>query len=205
MEPDWEKLAEEWDEDYIGLVAEVDCTAEGKPLCDENGVSGFPTLKYGNPLSLDDYQGARSYAELSKFARENLKPTCSPTNMDLCDDEKKKQIKEYMTMSMSDLESRVVDFETKLEKAEEAFQEEVSKLQATYDRMTEEKEANLAALRDSGLGLLRSVKIVKSMDVKDELWFPWRLCGMVWYGSQLASMFMLEIFFTFVPLPFGWW
>ena len=27
------------------LVAHVDCTAEGKPLCDANGVKGFPTLK----------------------------------------------------------------------------------------------------------------------------------------------------------------
>ena len=33
MAPDWEKLAGEWDGHDIGLIAEVDCTTEGKPLC----------------------------------------------------------------------------------------------------------------------------------------------------------------------------
>mmetsp|Transcript_4647 Transcript_4647/g.8847 ORF Transcript_4647/g.8847 Transcript_4647/m.8847 type:complete len:226 (-) Transcript_4647:148-825(-) len=169
MEPDWKQLAEEWDGHEIGLVAEIDCTAEGKSLCDDNGVTGFPTLKYGNPAALDDYQGARSFVELSKFAQENLKPTCSVANIDLCDDETKKQIEEYLTMPLPDLESKVSELEATLEKAEEAFKEEVSKLQAAYERIMEEKEAKLAAARDSGLNLLRSVKIVKSMDVKDEL------------------------------------
>lgn len=29
------------------MIADVDCTAEGKSLCDEQGVQGFPTIKYG--------------------------------------------------------------------------------------------------------------------------------------------------------------
>merc|ERR1740129_2530421 len=50
MAPDWENLAEEWADDAIGLVAEVDCTAEGKPLCDANGVKGFPTLNLATQI-----------------------------------------------------------------------------------------------------------------------------------------------------------
>jgi thiol-disulfide isomerase/thioredoxin len=39
--PDWNKLMEAFPGDKAGkLVAEVDCTAEGKPLCDANGVKG---------------------------------------------------------------------------------------------------------------------------------------------------------------------
>lgn len=50
MASDWEKLAEEWKDHAVGLIAEVDCTEEsGKPLCEEYGVEGFPTLMYGDP------------------------------------------------------------------------------------------------------------------------------------------------------------
>jgi hypothetical protein len=26
------------------LIGDVDCTAKGKPLCDANGVKGYPTI-----------------------------------------------------------------------------------------------------------------------------------------------------------------
>jgi len=169
MKPDWEKLAQEWDGHAVGMVAEVDCTAEGKPLCDANGVRGFPTLKFGDPSNLEDYQGGRSYGDLSKFAQENLKPVCSPSNIDLCDDEKKKQIEEYMALSMTDLDSKITEFEAKLEEAEETFKTEVSKLQAAYQQLSEDKDAKLASVKDAGLGLAKSVKIAKAKASNDEL------------------------------------
>lgn len=169
MKPDWEKLAEEFDGDKVGLVAEVDCTTEGKPLCDANGVRGFPTLKYGDPTSLEDYKGSRSYDDLSSFAKENLKPVCSPSNIDLCDADKKKQIEEYMKMSASDLDAKIEAEEKKLEKAEEDFKEAVGKLQAEYQKLSEDKDAKLAEVKASGLGLLKAVKAKKAKEGSDEL------------------------------------
>jgi hypothetical protein len=169
MKPDWEKLSEEWDANEIGLIADVDCTAEGKPLCDANGVKGFPSLKWGDPTALEDYQGGRTYTDLAKFAADNLKPVCSPTKIDLCDDEKKKQIEEYMAMSTEDLDAKITEFEGKLEEAEETFKEAVSQLQATYQKLQEDKDEKLAAVKDSGLGLLKSVKSAKAKATKDEL------------------------------------
>merc|ERR1712050_239896 len=170
MAPDWEKLSKEWDGHAVGLVAEIDCTAEGKPLCDANGVKGFPTLKYGDPAGLDDYQGGRSLKDLTKFATENLKPVCSVSNLDLCDDEKKAKIQEFMKMSDSELEAKIKDEEKKLEKAEEDFKEAVSKLQAEYQKLSEEKDEKIAEVKGSGLGLLKSVKASKAKDgSKDEL------------------------------------
>merc|ERR1712003_100494 len=89
------------------LVADVDCTAAGKPLCDSNGVRGFPTIKYGDPGALEDYKGGRDYAALKKFADENLKPMCSPSNLDLCDDDKKQEIEDMMELSVEDLNSQI--------------------------------------------------------------------------------------------------
>merc|ERR1711903_187187 len=103
MAPDWEKLSGEWEGHDIGFVAEVDCTEEGKPLCDANGVKGFPTLKYGDPADLQPYEGGRGEAELKKFASTKLGPQCGVKNLDLCDDAKKAQISEFQAMGASKL------------------------------------------------------------------------------------------------------
>lgn len=169
MAPDWEKLAEEWEGNDVGLVAEVDCTADGKALCDSNGVRGFPTLKYGDPSSLDDYQGGRSFDALSAFAKENLKPICSPSNLDICDDDKKKQIEELLAKSEEELSAAIAAEEKKLDDAEEDFKKEVEKLQKTYQSLMEEKDAKMAAVKQAGLGLMKSVKAAKAKAAKDEL------------------------------------
>merc|ERR1712232_1424178 len=170
MAPDWEKLSKEWDGDKIGLVAEVDCTAEGKPLCDANGVKGFPTLKHGDPTSMGDYSGGRSYSDLSKFAKANLKPVCSPSNLDLCDDEKKKAIEEMMALSADEIEKKIADEEKKLDAAEADFKAEVEKLQATYQKLMSDKDEKIAEVKAAGLGLLKSVAAAKKKGgSKDEL------------------------------------
>merc|ERR1711907_358061 len=134
------------------LVADVDCTAEGKDLCEEHGVQGFPTIKWGDPSALEDYEGGRDYEELESFADENLKPLCSPKNLDLCDDEKKEQIEGYMKMAMSDLEAEIEKKEAESKEAEETFDAEVQKLQNKYEELESEKTAKQAAIKASGLG-----------------------------------------------------
>mmetsp|Transcript_24437 Transcript_24437/g.30069 ORF Transcript_24437/g.30069 Transcript_24437/m.30069 type:complete len:221 (-) Transcript_24437:208-870(-) len=168
MAPDWEKLSTEWEGNDIGLVAEVDCTAEGKPLCDANGVKGFPTLKYGDPAALDDYQGGRSLSDFQTFAKENLKPICSPAKLELCDDEKKAEISKLMAMSEEDLKAKIEAEEQKMEDAEEEFKNEVEKLQAKYQSLMEEKDAKAAAIKSSGLGLMKSVVAAKAKADKDK-------------------------------------
>jgi Thioredoxin len=168
MAKDWEKLAEEFKDNAVGFVAEVDCTAEGKSLCDANGIRGFPTLKYGDPSSLEDYQGQRTYDALAAFAKDNLKPVCSPANLDLCEADKKKQIEEYMKLTAEDLASKIEAEEKKLTDAEEHFSEEVKKLQETYQKLSEEKDKKLAEVKDSGLGLLKAVKSFKTKGEKKD-------------------------------------
>merc|ERR1711966_263046 len=117
MAADWEKLADEWAGSEVGLVAEVDCTIDtNAPIC--SGVQGYPTVKYGDPSSLEDYQGGRDFDSLKKHAETKLKPSCSPTNLHLCDDAKKAEIEE----------------------AEKTFKSEVEKLQAAYKKLQQTKE-----------------------------------------------------------------
>ena len=169
MKPDWDKLMEDFSGSATQLVADVDCTADGKPLCDANGVRGYPTIKYGEPSDLQDYQGGRDYDALKKFADENLKPMCSPVNIDLCDDDKKKEINDLMALSAEDLDAKISAEEKKLEEAEQYFKDEVQKLQDTYQKLSTEKDEKIEAVKAAGLGLMKSVKAAKSKDAKDEL------------------------------------
>ena len=170
MAPDWEKLSGEWEGNDVGFIAEVDCTTEGKPLCDANGVRGFPTLKYGDPAALEDYSGGRSYDDLSKFAKENLKPVCSPKHLDLCEKDMKEKIEGFMKLSKEKIGEMIEAEEKKLEEAEEFFKAEVQKLQDNYQKLSADKDAKIAEVKASGLGLLKSVKNHMSKDEKgDEL------------------------------------
>eukprot|EP00579_Thalassiosira_antarctica_P008899 CAMPEP_0201881890 /NCGR_PEP_ID=MMETSP0902-20130614/12526_1 /ASSEMBLY_ACC=CAM_ASM_000551 /TAXON_ID=420261 /ORGANISM="Thalassiosira antarctica, Strain CCMP982" /LENGTH=217 /DNA_ID=CAMNT_0048410191 /DNA_START=25 /DNA_END=678 /DNA_ORIENTATION=+ len=157
LKPDWDKLMDEFSGSSSQLVADVDCTAEGKPLCDANGVKGYPTLKYGDPSDLQDYKGGRSLGELKTFVEEELKPLCSVSNIDLCDADKKAEIEGYMGMTTAELEAAVAAEEKKIADAEEFFKAEVQKLQDTYSKLNEDKEKIEAEVKSSGLGLMKSV------------------------------------------------
>jgi hypothetical protein len=158
MKPDWDKLMDAYAGSTTQLIADVDCTTEGKALCDANGVRGYPSIKWGDPSALEDYKGGRDYDSLVKFADENLKPVCSPANIDLCDDYKKAEIEKFMAMSDADLDAAISEKETELETAESTFKEAVSALQDTYQKLMTDKDATLEAVKVSGLGMMKAVK-----------------------------------------------
>jgi DNA repair exonuclease SbcCD ATPase subunit len=157
MKPDWDKLIKAFKDSDTTLVADVDCTAAGKPLCDQAGVRGYPTIKHGDVNNLEDYKGGRDFASLEKFAK-GLKPVCSPAKMDLCEPEMKEKILELQKLSAADLDTQIKEKEAEIEKAEKFFTDEVDKLQKTYQKLQEDKESTVTAVKDSGLGLMKSVK-----------------------------------------------
>lgn len=161
MKPAWDKLMKKYEGHAGALVADVDCTAEGKALCEEHGVQGFPTIKWGDPSALEDYEGGRDFDDLENFAEENLKPLCSPKSLDLCDDEKKAQIEGYMKMSLSELDVEIEKKDAEHKEAEETFDSEVQKLQTRYEELEKEKTEKQAAVKASGLGLMKAVKASK--------------------------------------------
>ena len=75
LAPVWDELAANHPDDMN--VAKVDCTsAEGKPLCTDFGVKGYPTLLFfppgkhtsGDSTSYFKYKGARDLQSLEKFS-----------------------------------------------------------------------------------------------------------------------------------------
>merc|ERR1712159_67080 len=164
MKPAWDQLMEEFKDSKTAVVADVDCTVH-QDLCGKHGVQGYPTIKYGDPNNLEDYQGGRSYDDLSAFAKENLGPSCGPANLDLCDAEQKAKVEEAMALSDADLASKIAEGEKALEDAESNFKSEVEKLQAKYESLQKEKDETIANVKKSGLGMLKSVKAHKSKQI----------------------------------------
>merc|ERR1719305_1348362 len=160
---------EEYKDSTTSLVADVDCTAEGKDLCETHGVQGFPTIKYGDPSDLQAYEGGRDFDSLQKFAKENLKPMCSPSNIDLCDDDKKKEIEKFSSMSADDLDAAIKEKEKENETAESDFKTFVEGLQKQYGEAMKKKDEAIAAVKASGLGLMKAVKANAGKEKKDEL------------------------------------
>merc|ERR1712146_608582 len=69
----------------------------------------------------------------------------------------------------ADLDSKIAAEEKKLEQAEEHFKSEVEKLQATYEKLSKEKDDTIAAVKKGGLGMLKSVRAHKKSGDKKEL------------------------------------
>jgi len=170
------------------LVGDVDCTAGGESLCQEVGVQGYPTIKLGDPSDLQDYQGGRSLDALKSFAKSNLGPQCGPKYLDLCDDAKKAEIAKFSAMSPDELDAFIKTKNDALEKLEADFKafvgtlnkqmEEVSpdekdalleRLRKEYGQKSEEKDAAVAEVKASGLGLAKAVKAAASTSGKPEL------------------------------------
>jgi hypothetical protein len=173
MKPAWDKLMKNWnkgDRAKTSLIADVDCTADGKPLCEQVGVQGFPTIKWGDVSNLEAYEGGRDYDALKKFAKENLKPICSPANLDLCDDEKKAEIGKFQAMSAEELNVTIEAKQAEIKAAEKTFEEEVKALQDTYSKLQKDKDETIAEVKKSGLGLMQAVQAhAKKSGAKEEL------------------------------------
>jgi protein disulfide-isomerase-like protein len=78
LAPDWDTLADQNAASSSVLIGSVDCTTdENKDLCEEHGVSGYPTLKYFKDGKVEDYSGARDLNSLEDFVDEELAKKCA--------------------------------------------------------------------------------------------------------------------------------
>lgn len=165
MKPDWDKLIDEFKDSKTALVADVDCTTDGKDLCEKHGVKGYPTIKWGDPDDLKDYDGGRSFADLKKFAEENLGPTCGPDNLDLCDDANKAFIEKLQKMDDAQLkaeidtaEAQIAKIEAKSAKVVEGLEKKIAALQKEVEAENKKKDA-LLAKESKKLGLSEQRKV----------------------------------------------
>lgn len=158
LAPAWKKLMDKYEGHATALVGHADCTGDAKELCDSQGVKGFPTLKYGDPNNLEDYEGGRDLSELEQFAEENLKPMCSPKDLDLCEEADRKLIEGFMALSADDLSAKIAEKEDAIKTAGETFDNKLKELQETYEQIQKTRDDTIADVKKSGLGMMKAVQ-----------------------------------------------
>jgi hypothetical protein len=169
MKPDWDALGDEYADSKTVVIADVDCTADGKPLCDKYGVRGYPTIKYFNPPDEEgeDYKGGRSLDELKKFAKDNLGPGCSVDTIENCSEQQKTDLKKYMDMDAAERESLLGSMKKAMTDAEETHNDLLKTLQAQF----KESQDGLEKLKEESAPTIKLLKAAtpKPSAKKDEL------------------------------------
>jgi len=149
----WEELAAEWGESDDGFIGEIDCDAEWNiELCEH--IKGFPTLKFGKMdeikelNELEDYDGERDFENLSEFAEENLKISCSVSNIELCDDKIKNLINELQEKSKDDLITALKKVDENVMKVEENIEQRIKALENDFDEMIDTLYDNTSFMKE---------------------------------------------------------
>jgi len=118
--PEFEKAATVLkDNDPPVVLAEVDCTAEGKDTCGQAGVSGYPTLKaYKRGEKAFDYEGPRDADGIVKY----MKSKAGPSSKEL------KTVEEATKFLENSEHSIIGFFDSATEKSNQEFQKLASAL-----------------------------------------------------------------------------
>ena len=134
MKPDWDALAGEFADSKTVLIADVDCTADGKPLCERYGVQGYPTIKTFSSTDTEGtaYDGDRSLDALRKHA-ESLGPSCSVDRKDLCSAEDLAMLDKYAAMSQARRDAKILKLKNAIAKAIDAHEKVQKELQGKYE------------------------------------------------------------------------
>lgn len=149
MKPAWDKLMDTYATGGAssGLVADVDCTVE-ESLCEKQGIEGYPTVKYGDPAALQDYQGGREYEELLEFANSNLGPECGlGENLINCSEEQKTEINSIQELSNDKISEMLTERHERNKQIEAEFNKAVEALEKQYQKAIDNKETQVADLK----------------------------------------------------------
>mmetsp|Transcript_1822 Transcript_1822/g.5479 ORF Transcript_1822/g.5479 Transcript_1822/m.5479 type:complete len:167 (+) Transcript_1822:161-661(+) len=161
MKPAWDQLIRQYQNSTTLLVADVDCTADGKSLCRKMGVNGYPTIKYGDPSDLQDYKGGRGSDELQRFAK-GLDRACHPTRPERCSEEEKVKIEEFRAMDADKRAALIKEKEEEVARVEKEFKDATDEINKKYKEESQTKDEAIKAVRNSGLNLLKAIRAFES-------------------------------------------
>jgi len=163
MKPAWDKLSAEYSDSKSTVVGDVDCTKH-QGLCSQNGVRGYPSIKYWAGGDAEDYKGGRTYDALKKHVEENLGPVCSLDNKDACKPDQLKDLEAAAAMAPADRKAEIEKLEGEIKGATKAHEDLLESLQSQFEASKKKSEETAAELGPR----LRVLKSIKD-DAKSEL------------------------------------
>jgi len=172
MKPAWDALGAKYKDSKTVIIADVDCTAAGKALCETHGVRGYPTIKYYNPPDEEgeDYKGGRDIDALTKFVEADLGPGCSVDAKENCSADQLEKLKEYIEMDAGARAEKLESMKTAMKEAEEKHNELLKTLQSTF----KESQDGLEKLKEDSAPTIKLLKAAtpnpaKAAAGKDEM------------------------------------
>lgn len=112
--PMFKKLKKKFRKQPDAFIGDVDCTEDGKALCEQLGIESVPSYLFGDPNMLNSYAGTVGFDAISSFITENLKPFCGPFTHDLCSTEERKLMDDFMQMPLIKLDTAIKENEIKM-------------------------------------------------------------------------------------------
>lgn len=142
MKPDWDKLSAAFDDSKTTVVGDVDCTVH-QALCSENGVSGYPTIKYTDDSGeWQDYQGGRDLASLEKHAK-SLTPPCNYyDNKEKCAEDAIAYLDEWAAKPAAERKAEIADREAKIKELKDTFEAALKGLNEKYEEAQKKQKAD---------------------------------------------------------------
>mmetsp|Transcript_11953 Transcript_11953/g.13492 ORF Transcript_11953/g.13492 Transcript_11953/m.13492 type:complete len:186 (-) Transcript_11953:133-690(-) len=126
MKAPWDKLGKKYADSKTVMIVDVDCTAGGQTLCGQQGVKGYPTVKYfmsGSSKGIA-YQGAREFPDLVSFVKSTLdKEKCDPLTGNYCKKNQIKFLESHKGKTKSELEAELVERKTKFKEVQKAHRD----------------------------------------------------------------------------------
>jgi len=168
MKPDWDKLGSKFNYKGNAHIVDVDCTTNGKQLCEKYGVSGYPTIKYfkkGGDSKGTTYEGGREFNDFKKFTKKMSKKPCNPNTLENCGGKDKKYIEEIKDWDEAKLKEEYEKINGDIEKARKErddldalFEKQKDEAMATQKLAGEAKKASdkLSDKFDAKLSILRA-------------------------------------------------
>jgi hypothetical protein len=127
-------------------------------LCKQQGVEGFPTIKYYNAETTQSgsvYEGGReSVAQLLSFA-ESLGPQCSHSHMDLCSESELEIIDGHLKRSAEERKDLLDSAEAAMQKINDDFRAAVEDLNARVRAAEKERDEIINYYHDNEFALLQ--------------------------------------------------
>eukprot|EP00656_Telonema_subtile_P017231 TRINITY_DN1920_c0_g1_i8.p1 TRINITY_DN1920_c0_g1~~TRINITY_DN1920_c0_g1_i8.p1 ORF type:complete len:190 (-),score=43.82 TRINITY_DN1920_c0_g1_i8:333-902(-) len=133
-------------------------------------IQGYPSIKYGAPDALHDYEGGREYSDLSEFAKNNLGPTCGINTQEHCTQMQKTEILAAQTFSNDEIKTALQKKRDELKAVNDEFEAAAAALETEYERLSAETEKKITAVEQSGtpsMNILRMVSIDRGLEPKE--------------------------------------
>lgn len=167
----WEKLAADYVNHQRVLIGKFNCreNAAAERFCsDEMGLYGLPSLQFGEPSHrgtfLHSYNDDKTYKDLKQFVEKELanKAICSPGNMPACDDATQQLLRQFWTLSLTDLQAKIDASHETIDTHIRNFKSNFDRMQGVYNDREDFHHAMTQNIRDT-IRLLKSARASKRL------------------------------------------